>query len=150
MRDPEVLAVLRQWLRYAGEDLRTAEMLLEESAVPRISCFHAQQAAEKSIKAIFVFLQVDYPFTHNLDRLRDLLPEGWAIKEGFPDLASLSEWAVEPRYPGDLREATQEDAEAAVEQARNVYETALKDLEDHGYEAQDDELWDDTDEEEKS
>jgi len=101
---------------------------------PRLACFHAQQAAEKSIKSIFVFLQVDFPFTHNLDRLRDLLPDGWTVKEDFPDLASLSEWAVEPRYPGDLREATHEDAEAAVEQARNVYEATLKDLENHGYE----------------
>jgi len=133
MSDPEVLSVLRHWLRYAGDDLRTAEVLLEGSGISRISCFHAQQAAEKSIKAIFVFLQVDFPFTHNLDRLRDLLPDDWAVKRDFPDLASLSEWAVEPRYPGDLREATQEDAKAAIEKARAVYETTMKDLEVHGY-----------------
>ncbi|MBA4115623.1 MAG: HEPN domain-containing protein [Rubrobacter sp.] len=133
MSDPEVLSVLRHWLRYAWDDLRTAEVLLEGSGIPRISCFHAQQAAEKSIKAIFVFLQVDFPFTHNLDRLRDLLPDDWAVKRDFPDLASLSEWAVEPRYPGDLREATQEDAEAAIEKARAVYEITMKDLEVHGY-----------------
>lgn len=148
MSDPEVLAVLRHWLRYAGEDLRTAEMLLERSGIPRISCFHAQQAAEKSIKAIFVFMQVDFPFTHNLDRLRDLLPEGWAVKEDFPDLAELSEWAMEPRYPGDLREATQEDAKAAVELARKVYETTLKDLEAHGYDQNAKESRDELNEEE--
>lgn len=137
MSDPEVRAVLRQWLRYAEEDLRTAEISQEQDIVPRISCFHAQQAAEKTIKAIFVFLQVDFPFTHNLDRLRDLLPEGWAVKTEFPDLAGLSEWAVEPRYPGDLREATQEEAKAAAEQARRIYETTLKDLEEHGYDGTD-------------
>ncbi len=136
MSDPEVLAVLRQWLRYAGEDIGAAEALLErEELPPRLACFHAQQAAEKSIKSIFVFLQVDFPFTHNLDRLRDLLPDGWTVKEDFPDLASLSEWAVEPPYPGDLREATQEDAKAAIEKARAVYETTMKDLNEHGYEA---------------
>ena len=59
MSDFEILKVLRRWLRYAGDDLRTAEVLLEPGSVPRISCFHAQQAAEKSLKAIFVFLQVD-------------------------------------------------------------------------------------------
>ncbi len=140
MSDPEVLAVLRQWLRYAGEDIGAAEALLErEELPPRLACFHAQQAAEKSIKSIFVFLQVDFPFTHNLDRLRDLLPDGWTVKEDFPDLASLSEWAVEPRYPGDLREATQEDAEAAIEKARAVYETTMKDLEEHGYDYTDEE-----------
>ncbi len=136
MSDPEVLRVLRRWLLYAEDDLRSAEILLEQSGVPRASCFHAQQAAEKAIKAIFVFLQVDFPFTHDLNRLRDLLPDGWTVKEDFPDLAGLSAWAVEPRYPGDLIEATRQDAETAVEQARNIYETALNDLKARGYKDQ--------------
>ncbi len=126
MSDPEVLKVLRRWLRYAEDDLRTAETLLEQSdIVPRISCFHAQQAAEKSVKAIFVFLQVDFPFTHDLNRLRDLLPEGWDVKENFPNLTGLSAWAVEPRYPADVIEATREDATSAVDQARKIFETTL-------------------------
>lgn len=132
MSDPEVLKVLRRWLRYAEDDLRVAEILLEQSSVPRTSCFHAQQAAEKSIKAIFVFLQVDFPFTHDLDRLRDLLPGRWTVKE-MPDLAELSVWAVEPRYPGDVIEATRQDAETAVDQARSIYEIAIEDLKRHGY-----------------
>lgn len=150
MSDPEVLRVLRRWLRYAEDDLRSAEILLEQSGVPRTSCFHAQQAAEKSIKAIFVFLQVDFPFTHDLNRLRDLLPDGWTVKEDFPDLAELSAWAVEPRYPGDLIEATRQDAETAVEQARNIYETVLKDLKAHGYDQTDGEPREEPAEEETS
>lgn len=132
MSDPEVLKVLLRWLRYAADDLQVAKILLEQSNVPRTSCFHAQQAAEKSIKAIFVFLQVDFPFTHDLNRLRDLLPEGWVIKEKA-DLEELSAWAVEPRYPGDVIEATIQDAEIAVEQARDIYETTREDLKRHGY-----------------
>lgn len=58
--------------------------------------------------------------------------------------------AVEPRYPGDLIEATRQDAETAVEQARNIHETTLKDLEARGYEAQDEEPRDNPAEEEKS
>lgn len=133
MSVPEILRVLRRWLRYAEDDLKAAEVLLEQNSIPRAACFHAQQAAEKSIKAMFVFLQVDFPFTHNLNRLRDQLPEGWAVKEEFPDLATLSDWAVEPRYPGDLIEATRRDAETAVEQARDIYDTTLEDLKRHGY-----------------
>ena len=133
MNDPEVQKVLHRWLRYAEDDLRTAELLLEHDGVPRNACFQAQQAAEKAIKAIFVFLQEDFPFTHNLDRLRDLLPEGWDVKEGFPDLAGLSKWAAEPRYPGDVIEATRQDAETAVEQARGILETTLEDLKRRGY-----------------
>ncbi len=133
MSDPEVSKVLRRWLRYAEDDLQVAEILLKQSTVPRSSCFHAQQAAEKAIKAIFVFLQVDFPFTHDLNQLRDLLPEGWAVK-GFPDLGKLSGWAVEPRYPRDVIEVTRQDAERAVEQARAIYLTTLEDLKRHGYE----------------
>lgn len=134
MSDPEVLKVLRRWLRYAKDDLQVAEIVLEHSSIPRTACFHAQQCAEKSIKAIFVYLQVEFPFTHDLNRLRDLLPEGWAVKESFPDLGELSIWAVEPRYPGDVIESSHQDAQHAVQQARDVYEAALQDLKHHGYE----------------
>lgn len=136
-RSEALRSVLRQWLRYAEDDLRTAEMLQEQGIVPRISCFHAQQAAEKAIKAIFVFLQVDFPFTHDLNRLRDLLPQGWAVKEAFPDLAGLSAWAVEPRYAGDVIEATRRDAEMAIEQAGGLYGMALNELKSRGYRPED-------------
>lgn len=68
-----------------------------------------------------------------------MLPEGWRLKENPSSLASLSEWAVESRYPGDLKEATRQDARTAVAQAREVYETTLEDLERHGYEGKDEE-----------
>ncbi len=143
MSDPEVLKVLGRWLEYAEDDLQAAQILLEQGGVPRTACFHAQQAAEKSLKATFVFLQVDFPFTHDLDRLRDLLPEGWAVKEDFPDLAGLSKWAVEPRYPGEVIEATREDAVSAINQAKEIFETTVTDLKSHGYPPDDSETTED-------
>ena len=133
MNDPEVLSALRQWLRYAEDDLQAGETLLDQGGVPRTSCFHAQQAVEKTLKAIFVFLQVDFPFIHDLDRLRDRLPQGWEVKEKFPDLSQLSEWAVYARYPGDVIEPTRRDAEEALEQARGLYKTVLEELARRGY-----------------
>ena len=106
MSDPELLKELARWVRYAGDDLKVAELILNHDQVPRAACFNAQQCAEKSIKSCLVFLQVPFPKTHDLNRLRDLLPEGWDVKEDFPDLAELSKWAAEPRYPGDVIEAT--------------------------------------------
>lgn len=120
-------------MSYAEDDLRTAEALSGEVDVPRQVCFHAQQAAEKAIKSIFVFLQTEFPYTHDLDCLLGLLPEGWPIKDEFADLSGLTFWATRGRYPGSPREATDEEADAAVKLARKVFETALKDLEDHGY-----------------
>ena len=134
MRDPELLKELARWVRYAEDDLKIAELILEHDQVPRAACFNAQQCAEKSIKAALVSLQIPFPKTHDLNRLRDLLPGGWDVKKDFPDLAELSKWSVEPRYPGEVIEATHEDATSAVDQARNIYETTLEDLETHGYE----------------
>ena len=48
-------------------------------------------------------------------------------------LSGLTVWAVEPRYPGDLPEATADDARSTVELAREVFEITLRDLKDHGY-----------------
>jgi HEPN domain-containing protein len=111
----------RRWLRFAHEDLRAAETLLQGSdSIPRHVCWLAQQAAEKALKAVLVFLQIDFPKTHDLDALRNLIPDGWQLKPDHPDLASLAEWAVEARYPGDWPEAVERDARLAVEKARAV------------------------------
>jgi HEPN domain-containing protein len=75
MSDPELLAEVGRWLRYAREDLLAAEVFVEQE-MARQACFHAQQAAEKAIKTALVFLQIEFPYRHDLDLLRNLLPDG--------------------------------------------------------------------------
>jgi len=123
----------RRWLRYAHQDLGTAELLLgQPSVAPRQACWLAQQAAEKGLKAALVFLQIEYPKRHDLDVLRNLLPAGWQVKEEHPQLGALTEWAVEARYPGDWSEATETEAQTAVTQARAVWERVCADLAERG------------------
>jgi len=110
--------------------------------VPRAACFHAQQAAEKALKASLIFCGIGVRKTHDLKLLASILPEGWSVGEDVASLADLTVWAVEPRYPGELPEATKEDAEATVEQARKVYEATLKDLEEHSYDQTDEDASD--------
>jgi hypothetical protein len=55
-------------------------------------------------------------------------------KRENPDLAELTEWAVEARYPGDWPEATIDDARRAIAQARSVYDSVLSDLVRRGLE----------------
>lgn len=69
-------------------------------------CFAAQQAAEKALKAICVYEQIDFPFTHNIERLRRLVPDRWAIADAAVHLSTLTPWAVAGRYPADAPEAT--------------------------------------------
>ena len=133
MNGTELLAEVRRWLRFAREDLQAAEKLIaEEAFVPRHVCWLAQQAAEKALKAALTFEQIPFPFRHDLDALRNLLPEGWEVKQQQPDLAELTEWAVEARYPGDWPDATVDEARRAAQQARAVYESMTADLSRYG------------------
>ena len=125
----------RRWLEYAADDLRTAEFLLQQpDFIPRHPCWLAQQAAEKALKALLIFLQIEYPFSHDLDQIRLLIPEGWRVRYDPPDLSFLTEWAVEARYPGDWPDATEVDAQEATDQARTVLEYVRGDLARHGLE----------------
>ncbi len=133
MSEPERLRETGRWLRFAREDLSAAERTVERREISRHACFLSQQAAEKAVKAALVFLQVEFPYRHDLALLQTYLPDGWLLKGAPADLDDLSQWAVESRYPGSPREASQDDAETAVGLARVAYETVLEDLERHGY-----------------
>jgi len=85
------------------------------------------------LKAVLVFLQIDFPRSHDLDALRNLVPDGWQLKEDHPDLADLTEWAVEARYPGDWPEATEAEARPALQQARAVWTSVRADLLQRGF-----------------
>jgi len=91
-----------EWLSKADEDLRVAEReLAAEPPAFAAVCFHAQQAVEKAMKALLVNFGVDFPRTHDLKFLLDLLksktPAFNDLEEG---LTNLSVSAVEVRYPG--------------------------------------------------
>jgi HEPN domain-containing protein len=95
MGNTEHLAETRRWLSYAQEDLEAAEALVEQqTVVPRHICWLAQQAAEKALKAVLVFLGVEFPRRHDLDALRNLIPTDWEVKQQHPDLAELHWYEV--------------------------------------------------------
>ena len=134
MQTTDRLADTARWLRYAEEDLVTAETLLAQPHVPpRQACWHAQQAAEKALKAVLIFLEIDFPRTHDLNILRNLVPESWQLKTALPNLGALNRWAVEARYPEDGQEATETDASTAVEHARAVWTSVSTELAEHGF-----------------
>ena len=134
MQTTEQLANTARWLRYVEEDLITAETLLKQPHVPpRQACWHAQQAAEKALKAVLIFLQIDFPRTHDLDALQNLVPDSWHLKTAYPDLSDLTRWVTEARYPENMREATKADASTVVEQARAVWTSVSTELAQHSF-----------------
>jgi len=123
-----------RWLDLARDDLSAAEDAATTGRpAPQIGCYLAQQAVEKAFKAILVLLQIRFPFSHDLDDLRDLIPPGWHVKVAHPHLVPLTRWAIEARYPGNWPEATDADARATARLARDVWETVLLDLDQHGF-----------------
>jgi len=118
------------WLDFAETDLRAAHALLDSGEFfPRQICFLAQQCAEKSIKAVLVFVDVDFPKNHDLDRLRDMVPKGWVFKDAFPDLAALTVWAVESRYPGDTPDVVEHEARETLHLAESVFDAIREEME---------------------
>lgn len=126
MPDPEAVAeVARGWLRRARSDLVIARKALagRDELDPWVASFHAQQAAERYLKAALVIEQIRFARTHELERLRPLLPTGWALPDQEA-LAGLSRFAVAGRYPEGMFDAGAEptwaDAEDAVRLADSV------------------------------
>ena len=58
-----------RWIEYARADMALAGAPLPEGARLEQLCFHAQQEAEKSLKAVLRYLGLEFPFTHSLQAL---------------------------------------------------------------------------------
>src|SRR3970040_833687 len=88
-RSPDALV----WLGFAIGDLEAARSQPGRHVRPRIVTFHRQHGAEKAIKAALVLAGVDPPRTHDLNDLRNRLPDGWRVKRLPLDLGRLSAFA---------------------------------------------------------
>ena len=110
----------RAWLRRAKSNLiraqqRVAGVYLEDL------CFDAQQAAEKAIKALLIYMDVQFPYTHDLADLLTLVDEqGLDIPSAVRKAALLTDYAVVTRYPGLAEPVTEEEYEEAVALAERV------------------------------
>lgn len=110
------------WLEKADHDLITARqtLLLPDGPTDTV-CFHAQQAVEKSLKAVLVCRQVPFPRTHNLIRLMDLALRYMPDLEAYRrDFAQMSLYSTEVRYPDDWFEPARDDANHSLAVAERV------------------------------
>jgi HEPN domain-containing protein len=132
MKPPEEVRreFVRRWMQKAAEDMKAAKHLLARDAeLTHPTAFHAQQAAEKYLKAVLVWHQVDFPKTHDIGRLLELVR---SVDARLADLvagaAALTPYGVEFRYPADLPEPTRKEARAAVALADRVRQAVLRHL----------------------
>jgi HEPN domain-containing protein len=108
------------WIARAEEDYTMARSALRRKRPLAYSaCFHAQQCAEKCLKALLVEQSCAFPKTHDLLVLSELCQTiGITVPTSARQLHILSDYAVWTRYPGE--DPTVEDAQEAVNIAREV------------------------------
>ena len=104
-----------EWIQKAEGDYTTVKLLQESPISSKdVICFHAQQCIEKYLKAWLQEASIPFSKTHDLETLLDLIvPTIPAWQAWYSDFSTISEHAVDPRYPGKF--ATDSEAEQAVE-----------------------------------
>jgi HEPN domain-containing protein len=122
-----LLSAVLQWIAKADMDYRAATRLLDDADPLREPiAFHCQQAVEKYLKALLVSRGVDFPKTHDLDILLDLvMPFAPTLAESLEEVDRLTPYGVKIRYPGDLP-GEERSLFALATQARDAVMAELK------------------------
>lgn len=114
-----------EWLRLAEGDLAVADRVLSAEDLPVwAACFHAQQAAEKALKAVLTRRAVPFERTHDLEALYERLPPSERDAFVLDELDALTPWAVEGRYGGGALGLDRARARELLDAARRVFEAA--------------------------
>lgn len=105
-----------EWIEKADHDLGSAKLIyLHIPTYFDTIAFHCQQATEKYIKSILVYLEIDFQRTHNLIYLLDLLSQKHKISEEIYDKAILlNGFSIQIRYPDNIIFLTTEELESAL------------------------------------
>ena len=94
---------ISNWIFRANEDISVINSLVRSGTEYYTStiCFHAQQAAEKFLKAFLAYHDIDFPRTHDIDFLlaecKKITPDYFNI-----DVKSITDFGVSVRYPDDF------------------------------------------------
>ena len=118
--------LVKGWLRKAESDLTNAGLCIEQEQALDTACFHAQQAAEKYLKAYLTTNEIDFPFIHNLEKLIDLCAQR---DISFLSIKALSQeltpYAVELRYDDEFWPAL-ETAQQALDAALAIKDFVMQ------------------------
>jgi HEPN domain-containing protein len=125
--DPDTESLLREWIEKADADLEVARRMAAEAAdnlrIREIVGFHCQQAVEKYLKALLTRCQIEFPKTHDIKTLLQLI--GGPVADSLSGAKWLTPFGVEIRYPGDTAEMLSGEEGKAIEIATQVKQVVL-------------------------
>jgi len=126
----EKIELVKLWIKKAENDLINAKNSINIKPTPPLDtvCFHAQQCAEKYLKAFLVYHEIEFPKTHDLEELVGLASRAdKSFIEILDMCVRLTDYAVYVRYP-IFEEPTLEEAREAIETAEKIKNFVLKRL----------------------
>ena len=110
----------QEWINRAKSCLALAKEFDNEDIYREDLCFQAQQAAEKAVKAVMVYLSIEPPHTHNFNVLLLRLKEKISIPDYILKVIDLNDYAIQTRYPGDYTPVGKAEYEEVVRIAESV------------------------------
>ena len=110
----------QDWLVYARSDLELARRGKSPGILLETLCFHAQQAAEKALKAVLIQLGIPTIKSHNIGALLSLLPDSVSTPSEIQEAVILTDYAVVTRYPGDYEPVADQEYQEALRLAESV------------------------------
>jgi HEPN domain-containing protein len=111
----------QDWLARAKGDLAIARAPLPEGAFYEDLCFHAQQAAEKALKAVYRHHGWIFEYTHDLEELvLGLKRQGLRVPPEVEEAVMLTSFAWEARYPGLAEAVTAQEYAEALRHGESV------------------------------
>lgn len=123
----------RALIKATESDLRALQGMSDPQVFSdEIVGFHAQQAAEKLLKAWLALLGFTFPLTHDLDALLDVLGGNEPDAEKYRGLVALNPFAVQFRYESVGAEMVSLDRDELIEDLRSLGErvrSVLRDIE---------------------
>lgn len=132
MSEPRDSREPSDWLRHARADLAAAEHVLQtlEPCPYWIVTYHAQQCAEKALKAYLISREHEYHYTHDLRLLMDSCEKcgaDWIAR--IRSAEKIMPFSVVARYPSTTRTVSNDDADLAVSLAHDVLNKVIDALE---------------------
>jgi HEPN domain-containing protein len=125
--------ITKEWLEAASLDIESSGYLLQDERLTGHVAFHAQQAIEKSLKALIEESGDRIPKIHSLSKLFDSCSK--YIDFQFDDdlIIALDSLYLESRYPGDFGllpegKPTLKQAQIFHDFANNIYMTVMHHL----------------------
>ena len=109
-----------RWLAFARGDLDSATALLGTGTPNRNVGYLAQQAVEKTLKAVILLDNAPFEMTHDLTAVAAQLPADFLTPVDTADLAWLADLETSARYPDEGDMITGDDGRRAARMADTI------------------------------